>query len=58
MLRTIFIVVRRAANSWINKVLIGKKERFYLALDAVKSSTWQWQWQNIPMTSKAKVPDA
>lgn len=49
------IIVVRAANSWDNKVLIGKKERFYLALDGKKLDlSGQWQISN---DIEAKVPD-
>lgn len=49
------IIVIRAVNSWDNKVLIGKPERFYLQVDGKKLDlSGQWQVSN---EVEPKIPD-
>ena len=49
------IIVIRAVNGWDNKVVIGKKERFYLQLDNTKLDlSGQWLVSN---EVEPKIPD-
>ncbi|KXI28002.1 hypothetical protein AX660_19775 [Paraglaciecola hydrolytica] len=49
------IIVIRAVNSWDNRVLIGKKDHFYLQLDDTKLDlSGQWQVSN---DIEPKIPD-
>jgi sialate O-acetylesterase len=49
------IIVVRVANSWDNSVLIGKKERFYLALD-YQNVDLSGPWQ-VCNKIEPKIPD-